>query len=1622
MKIIVFLAAISFFISNISFSQNYNWITPNTAYLKLYVNDDGMYRISRTDFSNAGINTSTIDPRTVKVYNRGSEIPVFFQGESDGVFDASDYLDFYGIRSYGGLTKYYTIDNALYYTKDEYYNMYSDTNAYWIGWGGSNGLRYADYGFTSATLYSPNFVYEKIHSEKDKVYSPGERADGNDFRNFNNELFQGEGWYWANMSNGQIITDTFTVPLADTLNQTCTFRFFAYPFTINTSAFNEHNIRLYVNNTTVANLFKNDFNRFDTTVTFSSAILKKTGTNNIYYEFVTTSSVTTLLDFGEIQYPKIFAFRNNYFRGTLSSDSVTKLFRITGYVPANPLFIYDVKNGFRVTNYSYSGDTLIFSAKGNSQFEIYNKNLTKKPFRISQRQVPNYASTTNGADYLLIYNSMFEAQAVQLKNHRETNDNYRFTKAEIKDIYDIFNYGLEEPVAIRNFTKYVYNNWQLPKLKYICLLGRGSLDPKKNLTTSVYYKNIIPVAGNPSSDNYYANFNFGAFTYYPMVAIGRLPAYTAQEAQDMVNNIIFYETVSPALWWKNYTFICGGGTADDQNSFQAIVNPIINSQIVPPTLSGNVSRIYRVDNTTTVTYNYKDSIRRNINSGAMIVSFTGHAGFENWEDGMQDPATLENYGKLPFILSMTCYTGKTGTPDTRSFGEQFVKMANRGAIGFVGTTGWGWFYSQSVMENWLLSGIAKDTVRQMGEVLKYGLNKIIQDSLTSSVRHTINCYNLLGDPALKLSIPLQPDFSIYNTEYKLSNNFPALNEKVTLSAFPKNFGLYADSCKIRFHLKKNNITIQTRDTVIRAFKWADTVRYTFTLDSIANHSVQIILDNDNWYPNEDKNTNTVTINIPMMNTSFVTVKPLNNSVVRTDSVEFAGLNPVSNNLNNNVKVILEFDTTKSFNSPAKKTFVKSNVTGVLTKFKTSIPVLNPNVLYFWRTNAMINSDSTGWTSYQTFTYNPSALSLANSSKETTGELNLGDSSNTVLKVKSDQFPISDLFSTSYQTSGLQLKSYPLTLITKSYGSNGAEISFFTINDKNVNIDGGRSPGLNMLKVKRLDGHILTIKNFTLTSSSSSDSVINFLNTFDSTYYLMALNASYVDYNQVNQLNSSAKAKIREFGSTKIDSVFKFGQFDTWSFIGYRGATQSNVSEQYYKYSVSLGWRPSTSTISSIYKDTYGTVSTLIGPAQDWKDFSWTQTLNPLSTILYDVYGVSKTGSQTLLLSNQNSNSFVDLSTFSSFQYPYMNLVSKISMDTSAGYISSVMNSLKVNYNLPSELILDIPSFIVSDTLVNIGNSVKINFRYHSAGYRDIPGIIVNLYKSSPLAQNLFKTDTVKSVLKIDSSRIYSAKFDVPYYRTGGDNKIPIYLEIKPTGETNEMFTFNNSLDFNLTNKNAVAASLIEIFSDGQLVKNGDYVRLNPEIKISISKQNPLQSLNTNSQDFKVKINDRDIELNQVANQVSQLKKENSKSAEEQITHNGPLVFHPQFIKGTNRLTVINTTENGVSDTLNLDLVVSENLSVTDFYNYPNPMREKTYFVFNLIGSVNPSSSRIKIYTASGRLIRELKFAAVVGYNQVEWDGKDNDGDVIANGTYLYKMIADDDVQTETAVQKLAVLK
>ncbi|MCX7877156.1 MAG: C25 family cysteine peptidase [Ignavibacteria bacterium] len=1612
----LFFSIYLLFSSSYLTAQNYNWITPNKTYLKLYVIEDGIYRITRNEFTSAGINTSVIDPRTVKVYNKGSEIPIYFEGENDGSFDQNDFIDFYGTRNYGGLTNTYLATYGtmtVHYVTDEYYNPYSDTNIYWIGWDGPNGARLTISTYTSGIFYPGNFFLQKIHFEKDSLYSLGETINPNvDFRYFNNEKISGEGWYWRNLnpSSGMTFTQNFTITDLSSVPVSCTFRIFAYPNSRDNNP-NEHKLILNVNSAQVATIERDDYNRFDTTVSFSSSLFNN-GTNTInvtYQPNFGNPNITPSIyfDLVEITYPRLFRFGNNISRILLSgNDTTSKIFRVSGFNPSNPISIYDFRNNIKIVNISSNSDTLFFTGKSNGQFEIINENITRRPFRIIARQVPDLISSSNGADYIIVYHPLFESQAEQLRSHRQIRDGFRSVKVSVQNIIDIFNYGLEDPVALKRFINYAFSNWTQPSVQYVCLFGRGSLDPKGNRGNQPFSQNLIPVYGNPASDGYFANLNMNSFVYQKKISLGRIPVYTIPEANEVVNKIIAYDNASPEKWWKKFISITGGPNRNEQMQYQMQSNFLINTYISPPPESQISSKIYRNDSAGYITFNYADSIRKEINRGGMIVNFIGHAASQDWELGLEDPNILNNGGRLPLVLSMTCFTGKNSEPNFRGFGEKFLYYPNKGAIAFLGSTGWSFAGAGNEYNKWVLHAFSQDTIRRIGDLIKYATSGLAPDSLSFQVRNVINCYDLLGDPASKLHLPRQPEFVIRAEDYEISNPYPLIGETVQLKIFPYNLGLYAKDCLIRFQILRNGIPFRTKDTLISSFSFLKEAAYIFRLDTISNYSLKITLNADNRYPGENPSDNVLIIPLPLRNISFLPFKPIDNSITSSDSVEFAGLNPQINPANNNIKVILQLDTNASFTQPLFN-LSNSNISGVITKFRIRIPFADSGKVYYWRTNSVINNDSTGWSETRRFMFNINYP-----------EKILNDSVVRLYWKFPGQFNPGDISNISYENGVFRLFNFTGQLEVKSYGSNAQEASYFIINNNTIYADGGQNTGLNIVKVRKLTGNIVEFRNFRMSSPNSSDSVLNFLNTFDTTHYLLAGVAAFVSSS--DSLRQTAKNKFRQFGSRYADSVTRFDQFDSWAFIGFLGADSSQISESFHRFSSNFNWKPSFASLSPVFLSNAGRIQFSTGPSHRWKYFNWQQTVPPGSQIRFSVTGITPGDDSVTIIPGTISNNYVNLDTVNSFTYPYLKLTAYLEIDSLSGFQSPLFRSMFFKYTPPCELIPDIYSVTKSDSLVKEGSDVNVSVKVHNVGFVPSEVTLHRWIANTHSGTVVLKSDTVFIPLNPDSIKISNVSFNTSGMKDPEKffDTVIISFQTMPLASQNDYYGFNNFAFTRLIIFGDSTGPSIEVLVNGEKTLNGELIPAKPEITFRFYDDSKLTYDISDTNSIFIKKDGVRIPYSVSGGSNPQI----TFSPVNEGNLKTIITYKPELEKGDYIFSFIGSDKDGNKDTVNYLWTVTDAFQIRNLYNYPNPMKDGTNFTFVLYSSQAPEKCRIKIYTVTGRLIKEIISQARVGFNNIYWDGRDSDGEYIANGIYLYKLILEDIGRTESSIQKLAILR
>lgn len=97
------------------------------------------------------------------------------------------------------------------------------------------------------------------------------------------------------------------------------------------------------------------------------------------------------------------------------------------------------------------------------------------------------------------------------------------------------------------------------------------------------------------------------------------------------------------------------------------------------------------------------------------------------------------------------------------------------------------------------------------------------------------------------------------------------------------------------------------------------------------------------------------------------------------------------------------------------------------------------------------------------------------------------------------------------------------------------------------------------------------------------------------------------------------------------------------------------------------------------------------------------------------------------------------------------------------------------------------------------------------------------------------------------------------------------------------------------------------------------------------------------------------------------------------------------------------------------------IQIRSLYSHPNPSRDRTTITYELSRDADEVS--ISIYTTSGRRIRRLQHAPTErGYNELMWDGRDEEGEPIANGAYITKIHAISNGHETQAVGRIAILK
>jgi hypothetical protein len=339
-----------------------------------------------------------------------------------------------------------------------------------------------------------------------------------------------------------------------------------------------------------------------------------------------------------------------------------------------------------------------------SKFIVAGPGGYKTPSAISQR-VPNQNlhGVPDGADFIIITHPDFMAAANRLKAKREApgpgNPNYLKTMIVTSDqIYDEFSGGVLDAVAIRDFLKYAYDNWQI-RPSYVFLLGSGSFDYKGILVSSpnwvpayeVTDPQIDQVAGY-TTDDFFVDVVPDEM-HRPDMGIGRVTARSETDADNYLDKIDCYESPSTNGYWKNKMgFVADDGyTSDGYDGTQHTDQCEELAENHTPDFIERL-KLYLIAYPTVITAQgrRKPGVNADIikswNAGFLNLHYTGHGSPEVWahEYVLEKDVVISqihNSCLYPFVTVASCDMAKFDNPLSQCATELFVLSPNKGAIG-----------------------------------------------------------------------------------------------------------------------------------------------------------------------------------------------------------------------------------------------------------------------------------------------------------------------------------------------------------------------------------------------------------------------------------------------------------------------------------------------------------------------------------------------------------------------------------------------------------------------------------------------------------------------------------------------------------------------------------------------------------------------------------------------------------------------------------------------------------------------------------------------------------------------------------------------------------------------------
>jgi len=1217
-----------------------------------------------------------------------------------------------------------------------------------------------------------------------------------------------------------------------------------------------------------------------------------------------------------------------------------------------------------------AGHSVQFVANSKQELIIFDAAAAKPPLKIEYKE-SNPLTQIVGADYVIITHRRFTGEVQRLADYRRQHNGFQTAVIDVDDVFDAYSDGIFDPTAIRKLMQHASGAW-MPGPSFLLLFGDASWDMKQHYPTS-QFSNFVPSLGNPVSDALFVCLD-GEDDYLPDISVGRIPATTVEDARSMVDKIIEYESLSSSAWKKNFLFISGGFDEAEQGLFysqsQALATDFVD---VAPTFGHPI--FISKDNEEN-SADERSLILDRLNAGVLWVNFIGHAASRTWELMFNNPdiEDLTNQGRYPFISSMTCHTGRFAEPAQESFGERFLLIPEKGAIGFWGTSGWGYSYEDYLYLRSLYPTVLADTVRYLGDIItltklhlweKYGF--------TTHFKNLILQYNLMGDPALMLTLPTKPDLTLAEEDIRVSPAVPSeADSSAMIHVRVQNWGLAAlDSISIQLDIENTSShLVQQTELILPPVARLDSSSYHWPLQDMAGVvEISATVDPHGRIEEWDETNNTRSALVTVLTSHLELVSPPQNSVVPVDQAVLKVQAP-QQYFDENAQFIFEVDTSRTFNSQALLKSDQIRAHPLVIKWQPRN--LSPGQRYYWRIyNAAEEPDSLFVAAFYT------------SHSDTFGWR----------QSSADAGVKNSYAGTSWSFQGVELDTHHIPILLQSAWTNSIGYAVIEVENQSA-LQTGR--GYNFAVLDQHNGRVLQTEHFdTYGDAQAAARLVAFLDGIPAGRWVLGA----ISDEGYTHMTEDAYQAIESIGSTRIRQV----QYRSmWAIIGKKGAAPGSVPEGLSPFQTE-GAVVLKDTLALLYK-TGTVISERIGPATRWQSAAVNVTTPDSASLEFNIYGQRSAAGDTVLLALHIGGSDIDLSSIDAGEFPFLSLAARLS--TLNGRATPIMHSWQVLYESAPDIALSPQLFTQSADTVMVGQEVTFYLDLYNIGMaaaRDVELVFEAGHQVDGRRQ--------WADIKVDS--IDADRF-VPVRQIWQSGAIPglkkIYITADPEHKAAELSEANNSISTTVFVHADTLAPSIELTFDERTIFDGDIVSPTPLIVARVFDNNPTPLTDTTSVNFY---------LDGQRMSFSQPELLSLHPSEESGVR-GIMLFRPTLEDGTHELIVEIDDASHNSATTNITFVVESDLVIRNALNYPNPFAGETEFRFSLS---QKADIQIKVYTVAGRLIRTIDSGAFpVGYCKVYWDGLDSAGDALANGVYLYKIKANSENESVDFIGKVIVMR